>query len=200
MKIVIDIKPQTFTGRLKKFFSIQKAIKKSLKEREKVEELLEVQNKELKKIKAQVKHYKRIYSGLEELKTLDSYTNGQKVPKALSIYRKQIKHLSSLAEAHNEHLEQTVFSNEVLQLHQPRFTKSLNPVRFFKNFKKYQEEKQEYKEVVKKAQSAEINFTLAKEKNWVVVAANGTRHYKPENMLVKGSYLQTDDKYISTYY
>jgi len=152
------------------------------------------------KIKKLTEHNKKIYSGLEELKTLDSYTNGQRVTKALAIYRKQIKYLSTLAETHQEQLQKTVFSSEILQLQEPKLKKSLHPIKFFKNYKKYNTEKKEYKEVVRKAQIAEINFTLAKEKNGLVVASNGTRHYKPENMQVTSSYIQTDDKYIATYY
>lgn len=167
---------------------------------ESLQEQVDLATKQLEKVEKLTEHNKLIYSGLEELKTLDKYTNGKRAEKQLDIYRKQVKQLSVLAEIHNEHLQQTVFNSELFQLVEPTLKKTFHPIKFFQNYKKYKGEKNEYKEIVKKAQHAEINFTLAKEKNGVVVAANGTRHYKPENMRINGSYIQTDDKYISTYY
>lgn len=163
---------------------------------ESLQEEIELASKKLDKIEKLVKHNNEIYTELKGLKNFDSLSLNQRE----KIYTDQLKHLSTLAEAHQEHIKQTVFSNEILQLQKPQLKRTLHPVQLFRNYKKYKLEKEEYKETVRKAQLAEVNFTLAKEKDGVTVDANGTRHYKMENMQIDGSYIKTDDKYISTYY
>jgi conjugal transfer ATP-binding protein TraC len=163
---------------------------------ESLHEEIEIASKKLDKIEKLVEHNNEVYKELEELKNFNDLSKNQRE----KIYTNQLKHLSKLAEAHQEHIKQTVFSSDILQLQKPKLKRTLHPVKLFKNYKKYREEKAVYNETIRNAQMAEVNVTLAKEKNGIKVASNGTRHYKMENLLINGSHIKTDDKYISTYY
>lgn len=171
-----------------------------LKHIETLEEQIELATKQLYKIEKLVEHNNEIYHELEDLKNLNLFTNETRQTLETEILRKQIKHLSVLAEKHQEHLKKTVFSSDILQLQKPKLKRTFHPVKLIKNFKKYKGEVSEYNETVRNAQLAEVNITLAKETKGVKVSSNGTRHYKMENLLINGSYVKTDDKYISTYY
>jgi len=163
---------------------------------ESLQEEIELASKKLNKIEKLVEHNTEIYKELKDLKDFDNLTTTQRE----TIYTNQLKQLSKLAEAHQEHIKQTIFSSEILQLKKPQLKKTIHPIKLFRNYKKYKIAKDEYKDIVRKAQLAEVNFTLAKEKNGVTIDTNGTRHYKMENMQVNGGYIKTDEKLITTYY
>src|SRR5579859_7033184 len=165
-----------------------------------LEEQIELSTKKLDKIEKLVEHNKDIYQELEALKELKSYPNTENKSKELEILRNHLKHLSILAEKHQEHIKQTVFSSDILQLQKPKLIKTIHPVKLIKNYKKYKVDVEEYNETVRNAKLAEVNITLAKETKGVKISSNGTRHYKMENLLINGSYIKTDDKYVSTYY
>src|SRR5882672_4695436 len=113
---------------------------------EDLSEKIELASKKLSKMERLVEHNTEIYKELEELKNLATYTNGKRVAKELDIYKKQIKHLASLTEAHQEHTKQTSFTSEILQLQETKLKKTFHPVKLVKNYKKYKIEKDEYKE------------------------------------------------------
>lgn len=70
--------------------SMVKDINKKSKRLISLQEQLEDAVKQLEKVEKLTAHNKLIYEGLQELKSLDSYTNGHRVPKAIDIYRKQV--------------------------------------------------------------------------------------------------------------
>jgi conjugal transfer ATP-binding protein TraC len=204
-------KKQTKITKLKKqlknfmnTFNIHETMIRDINGKEKhietLDEQIEFATKKLNKIEKLVEHNKEIYHELEELKELNGSSNTDLKSKELEILRKHLKHLSLLAEKHQEHIKQTVFSSDILQLQKPKLIKTFHPLKLIKNYKKYNGELEEYNETVRNAQKAEVNITLAKETKGIKIASNGTRHYKMENLLINGSYVKTDDKYISIYY
>lgn len=181
----------------KKFFSLDIAIQRNKLEKKLTQEQLVETQKSLEKLIAKVKYYKKVYAGLE---TLYPSTFQEGGTTELTLHKKQIERLTERLAVYEEQLSKTVFRDPLLQLQPSTFRKTSNPFTFVRNYQKFWEEQKEYKESIRKARMGEVHMTLGKEQHGVFVTTNGTRQYKPENMEVNPTGIQTDAKYVTTYY
>src|SRR2546430_1285222 len=117
---------------IREYIDLKNTIKQNKKKRGEVEELLNDKDIQLKKTIAKVKHFEKLYSGLEQIKTLHHSTNGEAESKTLSVYKKEISRLQALLEKYQEQLAQTVFSSDILQLEEPKLVKTAHPIKLFK--------------------------------------------------------------------
>lgn len=167
---------------------------------ENLQDQIKLAKRELKKITKLAEHNKEIYGGLEEIKALQNNSSEKTERKALSIYKDEVKRLEKIVESYRDTFAEQAVKNPIIGLQKPKLVWSINPKVLIKNISFYRLEKKEYDEVIAKAKSAEVNFSLGKEKRGIRLFADGTKRYKPENLHVTGAYVTTDEKLISTYY
>lgn len=174
--------------------------KEKIKKLEKLQEDIGYENRKLKKIKSLAEHNQEIYSGLEELKNLKNLSLAGAEHKALAIYQNEVKRLETLLEKYREQAGDRAINNPLTGLTKPKLIWSIKPRAFAKNMRLFRFETNEYKDSIKKAKHSEMNLTIGKDKNGIVVSSDGSKHYKPENTHTKSSHINIDEKLIATYY
>ena len=203
-KDIVTVKIAKKAGKLYRHLTLipdlQSQIRKNLQKQEETEDQLKKQVKKLGAVKAKVAHFEDIYEGLEKLKKLRNLQSDDERQKALVIFGKEIERLEEIIAKQKEEISKLVYSNPVVSMEVPKLQKTLHPIKFFKNVKEYSEEKKLYDLSLRKAQIAEVNFTLAKETNGVKITNNGNRSFKPHSLTTYSGYIELEDKLLATYY
>lgn len=180
--------------------SLKQSIRVHKKKLDTVREQVMLEERQLKKIKKLAKHNQEIYKGLEELKTLKGYPLQKAENQALLIFREEIIRLEKLLMEYRERVTKDGVANPLNTLEKPKLLWSLSPKVFAQNVRLYKLEKKEFTETIKKAKASELSFSIKKEKNGLLFNTDTSSVYKPENMQTTGADINTDGKYIATYY
>ena len=195
----IHTSPKRFYRNVKTLTNLQRQIKIKKLYKEEIEEQIADEEKLLMSIEKKTAHFQELYSGLETAKTLLSdptYNTQQK----LAILKNEIQRLETVVAKQREDLQQISYTNPLTLLNKPTLRRTLRPVKMYKNYKKYAQQKREFNKAVKTAQKAEVHLAIVKEKGRLHIQNNGTRSYKPEYISVYPGHIAIGEKLVSTYY
>ena len=160
------------------------------------------QDKELKSLKRQYSIYKTKNTGLKEIEKkffkADKKSEGNEINSAL---KDEINRLMNVIEKQQELIEQKPFlHNKLPQIQKPNIVKTSNPLRFIKNYLKYQKDLKAYNKVLETSRKAEVHINLENGKDGIKVERDGNKIYKSEYLKEHSDYVQVGEKLKRHYY
>lgn len=185
---------------VKKYILLSKKIERAKKDLRKTQYQVRLENRRFNKIKILADHNKELYDGLEKLKHLHKLPLVEAENKALEIYRNEVRRLEALLEQYREQTVNNAVNNTLLALKPTKIAWSSKPYEMYRNIQLYRLEIKEKNELMKKLKGAQVQIALGKNGHSLHMLNDDTTQYKPENLIINGSNITTDEKIVSTYY
>ena len=119
----------------------------------------------------------------------------------VEVFKAEIKRLMDVIEAQAEVIQNKPFvSSELVNLKEPEFVRSTNPIGFIKNYIKFKRELKKYEKDVLDKEKENFVFTVKNDNQALLIEKENDKSYKSEYLRESSKYLEVGDKLRRFYY